>query len=56
MMDKNDNARIHELCSLIALEQDQQKFLHLVDELHQLLESDHQRLPDRRSGGQRLNE
>ncbi len=44
MTEKSDNARIHELCCLIAVEQDQRKFLKLVDELNQLLEVDDQRL------------
>ena len=48
MMDRDENARIHELCCLIAIEQDQQKFLHLVDELHRILEIDHQRFKDQR--------
>ena len=56
MMDKNENARIHELCCLIAVEQDQDKFLHLVDELHRILEIDHQRFKDGHPEGQGLNE
>lgn len=36
-MDKADNDRVHELCSLIALEPDQQKVLKLVDELNRIL-------------------
>jgi len=56
MTEKSDNARIHELCCLIAVEQDQQKFLKLVDELNQLLEVGDQRLKDIRLQNQRLNE
>jgi hypothetical protein len=56
MMNRNENARIHELCCLIAVEQDQQKFLHLVDELHRILEIDHQRFKDRSDEAQRLTE
>jgi hypothetical protein len=56
MTEKSDNARIHELCCLIAVEQDQGKFLKLVDELHQLLGGDDQRLKDLRLKNQRLNE
>jgi len=56
MTEKSDNARIHELCCLIAVEQDQQKFLKLVDELNQLLDGDDQRLKERTSSNQRLKE
>lgn len=56
MTEKSDNARIHELCCLIAVEQDQQKFLTLVDELNQLLDADDQRLKDVRVQNQRFNE
>lgn len=53
MTEKSDNARIHELCCLIAVEQDQQKFLKLVDELNQLLEADDPRLKNRSPAGPR---
>jgi hypothetical protein len=56
MTEKSDNARIHELCCLIAVEQDKQKFLKLVDELNQLLDVDDQRLKDVRVQNQRFNE
>jgi len=56
MTEKSDNARIHELCCLIAVEQDKPKFLKLVDELNQLLEVDDQRLKDARLQNQRSNE
>ena len=56
MTEKSDNARIHDLCCLIAVEQDQQKFLKLVDELNQLLDADDQRLKDVRVQNQGFNE
>ena len=37
VMNKNETARIHELCSLIALEQNREQFLKLVQELNRLL-------------------
>jgi hypothetical protein len=36
-MNKADSDRIHELCSLIAVEQDPQKFLSLCEELNRIL-------------------
>lgn len=36
-MNQADRNRIHELCSLIAVEQDREKFLSLVEELNCLL-------------------
>lgn len=36
-MNKAESDRIHELCSLIAVEQDQKKFQALVDELNRIL-------------------
>jgi hypothetical protein len=36
-MKKADSDRIHELCSIIAVEQDQEKFLKLVEELIRIL-------------------
>jgi hypothetical protein len=36
-MNKADSDRIHELCSLIAVERDRHKFLTLVDELNRIL-------------------
>jgi hypothetical protein len=44
MMNKTESDRIHELCSLIALEQDRRKFLQLVGELNRILEVSEQRL------------
>jgi hypothetical protein len=43
-MNKEDSDRIHELCSLIAVEQDRQKFLTLVAELNRILSAKDQRL------------
>jgi hypothetical protein len=36
-MNKNDSERIHELCSQIAVEQNERKFLALVEELNRIL-------------------
>lgn len=36
-MNQADSERIHELCSKIAVEQDRQKFLKLVEELNRIL-------------------
>ena len=36
-MNKTESDRIHELCSLIAVEQDRQKFLQLCEELNRIL-------------------
>jgi len=38
MMNQTDSDRVHELCSRIATEQNNQKFLKLVEELNYLLE------------------
>jgi hypothetical protein len=43
-MKKADSDRIHELCSLIAVEQDREKFLTLVEELNRILEAKDARL------------
>jgi len=44
MMNKADSDRIHELCSLIAVEQDRRKFLDIVAELNRILDTNDQRL------------
>jgi hypothetical protein len=44
-MNKAENDRIHELCALIAMEQDRQKFLALVKELNSIFSAKEQRLP-----------
>jgi hypothetical protein len=36
-MNKADSDRIHELCSRIAVEQDREKFLRLVEDLNRIL-------------------
>jgi hypothetical protein len=43
-MNKADSDRIHELCSLIAVEQDRQKFLQLCEELNRILTVKRERL------------
>jgi len=44
LMNKDESDRIHDLCSLIAVEQDRKKFLTLVEELNRILSAQHQRL------------
>jgi hypothetical protein len=43
-MNKTDSDRIHELCSLIAVEQDRQKFRELCEELNRILGAKRERL------------
>jgi hypothetical protein len=43
-MNKADSDRIHELCSLIAVEQDRHKFLQLCEELNRILDVKRERL------------
>ena len=43
-MNKAESDRIHELCSLIATEQDRHRFLELVGELNRILEANDLRL------------
>ena len=43
-MNKADSDRVHELCSLIAEEQDREKFLDLVRELNRMLSEKDARL------------
>ena len=43
-MNKADSDRVHELCSLIAEEQDREKFLDLVRELNRMLSEKDERL------------
>jgi hypothetical protein len=50
-MNPADNDRIFELCSLIALEQDSQKFLELVEELNRILSAQDRHLLDKPSSG-----
>ncbi len=46
MMNKTESDRIHELCSMIAVEQDRGKFLELVSELNHILERNDQRMKE----------
>ena len=48
-MDRRESERIQELCSLIAVEQDRNKFLALVEELNRLLSRENERLKQRES-------
>jgi hypothetical protein len=43
-MNKADSDRIQELCALIAVEKDRQKFLTFVDELNRILAAKDDRL------------
>jgi hypothetical protein len=56
-MNKSDDDRIHELCSLIAVEQDRKRFLELVQELNRILSATEQRLSGSQSDepGRSLN-
>lgn len=45
-MNGKDDNRIFELCSLITVEQDREKFLDLVKELNRILEAKEERLHD----------
>ncbi len=49
-MNQNDSDRIHELCALIAVEQDRQKFLRLVEELNRILSAQDRRLQNMKPG------
>jgi hypothetical protein len=46
MMNRTESDRIHELCSLIAVEQDRRRFLELVAELNRILKLNDQRLKE----------
>jgi len=50
MMNKTERDRIHELCSLIAVEQDRHQFLELVGELNRIFEANDQRLKSKEVG------
>jgi hypothetical protein len=43
-MNKTESDRIHELCSLIAVEKDHKKFQTLVEELNRILSAKDERL------------
>jgi hypothetical protein len=49
-MNKDESDRIHELCSLIAVEQGRQKFLNLVEELNRILSAQDRRLQKNQLG------
>lgn len=49
-MDQADRDRIQELCSLIAVEQDREQFLGLVEELNRILEAKDVRLRNSQPG------
>jgi len=49
-MNKADSERIHELCSLIAVEQDRQRFLQLCEELNRILGAKRERLENTKLG------
>ncbi|MGD0567104.1 MAG: hypothetical protein ABSA78_01765 [Candidatus Sulfotelmatobacter sp.] len=49
-MNKIESDRIHELCSLIAVEQDRQKFQALVEELNNVLGANDERLQKKKTG------
>ena len=51
-MNKAESDRIHELCSLIAVEQDRHRFLELVGELNRILEATDLRLKRNQVGDQ----
>jgi hypothetical protein len=46
-----ENKRIHELCSLIAVEEDRQKFQKLCEELNRILSAKDERLQDNKPDG-----
>lgn len=48
-MKKADSDRIHELCSLIEIEEDPEKFLILVTELNRILSTEGARLQNESS-------
>ena len=49
-MNKTESDRIHELCSLIAVEQDRQKFLQFCEELNRILGVKRERLENNEPG------
>ena len=54
-MNKADSDRIHELCSLIAMEQDRQKFLQLCEELNRILAVKRERLQNNKLNDEMSN-
>jgi hypothetical protein len=51
-MNKAESERIHQLCSRIVAEQDQQEFLKLCEELNRMLSTKHERLQSGKTGSQ----
>jgi hypothetical protein len=49
-MNKAESDRVQELCSFIAVEQDRQKFIKLVEELNRILSAKDGRLQNKESG------
>jgi len=45
-MTPDERSRMYELCALIEKEQDRHRFLHLIEELNQLLERKEHRLEE----------
>ena len=52
-MNKADSDRVQQLCSLIAVEQDHQKFLTMVEELNRILSRKDERLERAKSAKQK---
>ena len=50
-MNKAESDRIHELCSLIAVERDHKRFQTLVEELNSLLSAKDERFQDKKRRG-----
>jgi hypothetical protein len=48
-MNKADSDRIRELCALIAVEQDREKFMRFVEELNTILWAKDERLQNKQS-------
>jgi len=51
-MTSPENNRIHELCSLIVVEEDRQKFQKLCEELNRILSAKDERLQDNKPDGE----
>lgn len=54
-MNKADSDRIHDLCSLIATEQNHKRFQALVEELNRILSDKDERLQHKDPGEQETN-
>jgi hypothetical protein len=51
-MTSPENNRIHELCSLIAVEENRQRFQKLCEELNRILSAKEERLQDKEPYGE----